>query len=156
MIAICRAHRIGQIRDVHIYRFVSQYTVEEALLRKANQKRSLDELVIQKGEFDWRSLFNDQGALSKALEEFEDTEDAHAAAVAAREEVVMEGADEADFGGDVGENPGQLMDREVSRPIATTIDVLEAESDSEEGGSIVDYMILFVQRDYDYFREWRI
>ncbi|EMD30670.1 hypothetical protein CERSUDRAFT_40929, partial [Gelatoporia subvermispora B] len=36
-----RAHRIGQIRDVHIYRFVSQHTVEEALLRKANQKRSL-------------------------------------------------------------------------------------------------------------------
>ena len=41
-----RAHRIGQIRDVHIYRFISRHTVEEALLRKANQKRSLDDLVI--------------------------------------------------------------------------------------------------------------
>jgi hypothetical protein len=51
-----RAHRIGQIRDVHIYQFISQHTVEEAMLRKANQKRSLDDLVIQKGEFDWRSL----------------------------------------------------------------------------------------------------
>src|ERR1700733_13028452 len=71
-----RAHRIGQIRDVHIYRFVSQHTVEEAMLRKANQKRSLDDIVIQKGEFDWRTLFNDEGALSKALGEFEDTEDA--------------------------------------------------------------------------------
>ncbi len=93
------AHRIGQIRDVHIFRFISKHTVEEALLRKANQKRSLDDLVIQKGEFDWRSLFRDEGALTKALGEFEDTEDAHAAAVAAREEVALVGADEADFGG---------------------------------------------------------
>ena len=52
-----RAHRIGQIRDVHIYRFISQYTVEEAMLRKANQKRSLDDIVIQKGDFDWKSFF---------------------------------------------------------------------------------------------------
>jgi hypothetical protein len=31
---IIRAHRIGQIRDVHIYRFISKHTVEEAMLRK--------------------------------------------------------------------------------------------------------------------------
>jgi helicase SWR1 len=55
-----RAHH-GQIRDGHI----SQYTVEEAMLRKANQKRSPDDLVIQKGEFDWRSLFGDETALMK-------------------------------------------------------------------------------------------
>ncbi|OSX61706.1 hypothetical protein POSPLADRAFT_1046989 [Postia placenta MAD-698-R-SB12] len=84
-----RAHRIGQIRDVHIYRFISEHTVEEALLRKANQKRSLDNIVIQQGEFDWRSLFSDETALTKALGEFEDSEDAHAAAVAASEEVAL-------------------------------------------------------------------
>lgn len=56
-----RAHRIGQIRDVHIYRFISQYTVEEAMLRKANQKRSLDDLVIQQGDFDWRRFFGADG-----------------------------------------------------------------------------------------------
>src|SRR6188768_311011 len=86
------AHRIGQIRDVHIYRFVSQYTVEEAMLRKANQKRTLDDLVIQKGEFDWRSLFNDESALTKALGEYEDTEDQIAAAIALREETSLVGA----------------------------------------------------------------
>ncbi|KAI0359204.1 hypothetical protein OH77DRAFT_1419684 [Trametes cingulata] len=94
-----RAHRIGQIRDVHIYRFISQHTVEEALLRKANQKRSLDDLVIQKGEFDWRTLFADanENALTRALGEFEDAEDAQAAQLAAREEMQLESEDARDF-----------------------------------------------------------
>ena len=46
-----RSHRIGQTRDVHIYRLVSQYTIEANILRKANQKRMLDEVVIQEGGF---------------------------------------------------------------------------------------------------------
>jgi len=46
-----RAHRIGQTRDVHIYRLVSEYTIEANILRKANQKRMLDDVVIQEGEF---------------------------------------------------------------------------------------------------------
>lgn len=46
-----RAHRIGQTRDVHIYRMVSEHTIEANILRKANQKRLLDHVVIQEGEF---------------------------------------------------------------------------------------------------------
>ncbi|KAF8444248.1 SNF2 family N-terminal domain-containing protein [Kalaharituber pfeilii] len=46
-----RCHRIGQTRDVHIYRFVSEYTIESNILRKANQKRMLDDVVIQEGDF---------------------------------------------------------------------------------------------------------
>ncbi|KAI4087202.1 MAG: hypothetical protein LQ344_006948 [Seirophora lacunosa] len=46
-----RCHRIGQTRDVHIYRFVSEHTIEANILRKANQKRMLDDVVIQEGEF---------------------------------------------------------------------------------------------------------
>jgi len=64
-----RAHRIGQTRDVHIYRFVSEHTIEENMLRKANQKRLLDSLVIQDGEFNtdymvnnnWRDMLDDGG-----------------------------------------------------------------------------------------------
>lgn len=64
-----RAHRIGQTRDVHIYRFVSEHTIEENMLRKANQKRMLDSLVIQDGEFNtdylasnnWRDMLDDGG-----------------------------------------------------------------------------------------------
>ncbi|QLQ80691.1 hypothetical protein HG537_0E00440 [Torulaspora globosa] len=46
-----RCHRIGQTRDVHIYRFVSEHTIESNILKKANQKRHLDNVVIQEGDF---------------------------------------------------------------------------------------------------------
>ena len=46
-----RAHRIGQTRDVHIYRLVTSHTVEENILRKAQQKRHLDFLVMTQGQF---------------------------------------------------------------------------------------------------------
>ena len=46
-----RCHRIGQMRDVHIYRFVSEHTIESNILKKANQKRQLDNVVIQEGDF---------------------------------------------------------------------------------------------------------
>lgn len=149
------------MRDVHIYRFVSQHTVEEAMLRKANQKRSLDDIVIQKGEFDWRTLFNDEGALSKALGEFEDMEDAHAAAVAAREAVVLEGADEADFGGDAdgGTTAGEPATTEAipsAQLPPNPVQNEEPEEEPEEGGSIVEYMIKTVHYDYEYFRDWRL
>lgn len=46
-----RCHRIGQTRDVHIYRFVSEHTIESNILKKANQKRHLDNVIIQEGDF---------------------------------------------------------------------------------------------------------
>jgi helicase SWR1 len=36
---------------VHIYRLVSEHTIEANILRKANQKQMLDDVVIQEGEF---------------------------------------------------------------------------------------------------------
>ncbi|RYP02547.1 hypothetical protein DL766_010290 [Monosporascus sp. MC13-8B] len=46
-----RCHRIGQTRDVHIYRLVSEHTIEANILRKASQKQMLDDVVIQEGGF---------------------------------------------------------------------------------------------------------
>merc|ERR1740128_901457 len=46
-----RCHRIGQTRDVHIYRLVSERTVEENILKKANQKRLLGDMAIEGGNF---------------------------------------------------------------------------------------------------------
>ncbi|XP_052268550.1 helicase domino-like isoform X1 [Dreissena polymorpha] len=46
-----RCHRIGQTRDVHIYRLVSEKTVEENILKKANQKRMLGDMAIEGGNF---------------------------------------------------------------------------------------------------------
>jgi helicase SWR1 len=114
-----RAHRIGQTRDVHIYRFVSEHTIEANILRKANQKQMLDDVVIQEGDFttDYlnrvnyrdmlgdgedsdmagaamdRVLGNDQINVA-AFEGAEDKEDIEAAKAAAREE---QHADDGDF-----------------------------------------------------------
>ena len=46
-----RCHRIGQTRDVHVYRLVTAATVEENILRKAEQKRALGHLAIEDGHF---------------------------------------------------------------------------------------------------------
>ncbi|KAL4459188.1 hypothetical protein ABPG75_014053 [Micractinium tetrahymenae] len=46
-----RCHRIGQTREVHIYRLISEHTIEENILKKSDQKRQLDWLAIQSGGF---------------------------------------------------------------------------------------------------------
>lgn len=46
-----RAHRIGQTKPVNIYRLVSQDTVEENILRRANEKRSLENQIISDAGF---------------------------------------------------------------------------------------------------------
>ena len=118
-----RCHRIGQTRDVHIYRFVSEYTIESNILRKANQKRMLDDVVIQEGEFttdyftklDVRDMIGNDEALtgqdeasaamdrvlenrvtntSRVFEQAEDKEDIDAAKNAQKE---LEHADDGDF-----------------------------------------------------------
>lgn len=116
-----RAHRIGQTRDVHIYRFVSEHTIESNILRKANQKQLLDDVVIQEGDFttdymnklSYRDMLEDDTAEEDAaglamdrvlgngkgnniavLEQAEDQEDRAAANVAARE---VQHADDGDF-----------------------------------------------------------
>ena len=123
-----RCHRIGQTRDVHIYRFVSEYTIEANILRKSNQKRMLDNVVIQEGEFNtdyfkklgYRDVLGDDtvaigeddeagaamdkvlggGAASvgEVLESAEDKEDVQAAQNARKEEVQTDVADFAESG----------------------------------------------------------
>lgn len=46
-----RAHRIGQTRPVIVYRLATKGTVEQTLLEKADGKRRLEKLVIQKDKF---------------------------------------------------------------------------------------------------------
>ncbi|KAJ2719004.1 chromatin remodeling complex Adenosinetriphosphatase [Coemansia sp. Benny D115] len=47
--AMDRAHRIGQTKQVYVYRFITEDTVEEKVLERAMQKLRLDQLVIQQG-----------------------------------------------------------------------------------------------------------
>ena len=55
-----RAHRIGQTREVHIYRLVSRATIEENILLKANQKRDLNRLSIEEGNLNATGLVADR------------------------------------------------------------------------------------------------
>ncbi|OAF68293.1 hypothetical protein A3Q56_03951 [Intoshia linei] len=94
-----RCHRIGQTRDVHIYRLVSEFTIEENILNKANQKKLLGDLAIENGsfttEFFEKTNINDifenvakdemklykisQDEINRCLFEAEDEEDVEAA-----------------------------------------------------------------------------
>ena len=145
------------------------------MLRKANQKRSLDDLVIQRGEFNWRSLFRGTGGdtITRALEDFADQEDARAARIAAQEAGELEGADAADFGEDagavgqretmasvvaedvvaIGSPSGRPEDGEVEEEVPAEEG---GEDEEDEGGTTVDYMLAFVRHDYDFFRDWRL
>ena len=115
-----RCHRIGQTRDVSVYRLVSEYTIEANILRKANQKRRLDDVVIQDGAFttDYFNkstpseeligeealdgdadanaamdrVFGDGGA-GRAFDEAEDVEDIAAARIAEKEIINTDAAD---------------------------------------------------------------
>jgi len=44
-----RAHRIGQQKQVYVYRFITENSVEEKMIEKAEVKLRLDQVVIQQG-----------------------------------------------------------------------------------------------------------
>ncbi|OAL34281.1 hypothetical protein AYO20_06537 [Fonsecaea nubica] len=50
--AMARAHRIGQVRPVSVYRLVSKETIEEEILERARNKLMLEFLTIQRGVTD--------------------------------------------------------------------------------------------------------
>ncbi|KAF1952346.1 SNF2 family helicase/ATPase-like protein PasG [Byssothecium circinans] len=64
--AMDRAHRIGQTRNVIVYRFATRNTVEQKLLESAEAKRRLEKLVIKKG-----GVRNDRGMGKQAEKEHE-------------------------------------------------------------------------------------
>ncbi|EPQ27297.1 uncharacterized protein PFL1_05220 [Pseudozyma flocculosa PF-1] len=211
-----RAHRIGQTRDVHIYRFVSEHTIEENMLRKANQKRQLDSVVIQEGDFTteklvdqlggtrgsggagagaggggrerigWRDMLDDDGAIEgvkvqlqgdgngaggagggsgiiddeRALAEVEDEED-RIAANQAREEMGMDQLDFGDEGKRISAKAAETGaaaatdSRQLSETPADGDEADDGEDegddDEDEGGTIDEYMLRFVEADWDHF-----
>ena len=49
--AMDRCHRIGQTKAVIVYRMITANTVDQKVLERAEAKRKLEKLVIQKGRF---------------------------------------------------------------------------------------------------------
>ncbi|OBA19005.1 hypothetical protein METBIDRAFT_61237 [Metschnikowia bicuspidata var. bicuspidata NRRL YB-4993] len=153
-----RCHRIGQLRDVHIYRFVSEYTIESNILKKANQKRQLDNVVIQEGDFttDYlgkfsvRDLVNDTSIISELpdkpigentnmelLAQAEDEADRNAAKEAMKEVAV----DDEDF----------TEESKQGTPAPGTVpeDSEVVDDDYEEGvGHIDEYMLRCIADGY--------
>lgn len=144
-----RCHRIGQMRDVHIYRFVSEYTIESNILKKANQKRQLDNVVIQEGDFttDYlgkfsvRDLVNDTSIIGELpdkpigenvsvdlLGQAEDEADR----VAAKEAMKEVAVDDEDF------------NEELQPPTKPTGNSLEDEDYDEGVGHIDEYMLRYI------------
>lgn len=69
--AMARAHRIGQKRNVSIYRFVSKNSVEEEILERAKKKMVLDHLVIQKMDTSGRLIIPKKLDIISELEDDE-------------------------------------------------------------------------------------
>ncbi|KAF2817411.1 uncharacterized protein BDZ99DRAFT_373440 [Mytilinidion resinicola] len=97
-----RAHRIGQTRNVIVYRFATRNTVEAKLLESAEGKRRLEKLVIRKG-----GVRNGKGSSKKGDAE-----------VGSREELedlqkLLRRADGERFDVDDGVNGGLLPGKEL-------------------------------------------
>jgi len=60
MQAMDRAHRIGQKKQVKVFRMITENTVEERIIERAEMKLQLDNIVIQQGR-----LMDGQNKLSK-------------------------------------------------------------------------------------------
>ncbi|CAJ0763275.1 17443_t:CDS:2, partial [Entrophospora sp. SA101] len=62
-----RAHRIGQTKEVKILRLISQKSIEESILARAQYKLDIDDKVIQAGKFDNKSTAEEREALLQML-----------------------------------------------------------------------------------------
>ncbi|KAG0169607.1 hypothetical protein DFQ30_003485 [Apophysomyces sp. BC1015] len=62
-----RAHRIGQTKEVRIFRLITENSIEENILARAQYKLDIDGKVIQAGKFDHRSTEEDREAFLRSL-----------------------------------------------------------------------------------------
>lgn len=61
--AMDRAHRIGQTKEVRVFRFVTEGTVEEKVIERADRKLFLDAAVIQQGRVSEKNALLSKGEL---------------------------------------------------------------------------------------------
>ncbi|MGH0168715.1 UNVERIFIED_CONTAM: hypothetical protein FKN15_069244 [Acipenser sinensis] len=64
--AQARAHRIGQKKQVNIYRLVTKGTVEEEIIERAKKKMVLDHLVIQRMDTTGRTVLDNSSGTSNS------------------------------------------------------------------------------------------
>ena len=59
-----RAHRIGQKRPVQVFRLVTEHTIEEKIVERAQQKLKLDAMVVQQGRLNNKDKLTSDELLS--------------------------------------------------------------------------------------------
>ncbi|VUC24766.1 unnamed protein product [Clonostachys rosea] len=127
-----RCHRIGQTRDVHIYRLVSEHTIEANILRKASQKQMLDDVVIQEGEFT-TDTFNKVSVGDVLKDKVDFTSEGVSAADAALDRVLGTGPDDSSGRRTVGRALEQAEDKEdVTAARAAEKEILADDEDFTE------------------------
>jgi ATP-dependent helicase STH1/SNF2 len=66
-----RAHRIGQRKDVRVFRLITQSPVEEKILGRATEKLRMNELVVEAGKFDQQGQDEEEGGSLERLKMME-------------------------------------------------------------------------------------
>ncbi|KAF9584907.1 putative DNA helicase ino80 [Lunasporangiospora selenospora] len=69
--AMDRAHRLGQTRQVTVYRLITRGTIEERILVRAKQKDEIQKVVISGGEFKQNVEFKPREIVSLLLDDDE-------------------------------------------------------------------------------------
>lgn len=62
-----RAHRIGQTKEVRVFRLICSGSIEVKILERANRKLQIDAQVIQAGQFNNKSSDNDRQEMLKDI-----------------------------------------------------------------------------------------
>ncbi|GAA6057722.1 hypothetical protein JCM3770_002662 [Rhodotorula araucariae] len=174
-----RAHRIGQTREVRIWRFVTEHSIEENMLKKANQKRKLDQMVIADGEFttdhlqklDWRDYLDDGQLAELGVDSTAEQDNAgqiptqseaeirralaaaedEEDAAAAKAAVAEIEMDRDDFGAEDKQASGAAASFTKDGLVQTTGEGQKEAEEDPLAGTVDGYMINWVDEDWD---EW--
>lgn len=68
--AMDRAHRIGQKKQVHVFRLVTENTVDEKIVERAEVKLHLDKMIIQQGKLSDKASTNPNKAEMQSILRF--------------------------------------------------------------------------------------
>jgi len=104
-----RAHRIGQRKDVRVFRIITQTPVEEKILSRATEKLQMNELVVEAGKFDKQGQDKEDNSLERLkmmellLTDFDQNQSAQQGAAATSEEGFEKETDDGSEG-EVEEN----------------------------------------------------
>ncbi|XP_010507489.1 PREDICTED: DNA helicase INO80-like [Camelina sativa] len=69
--AMDRAHRLGQTKDVTVYRLICKETVEEKILHRASQKNTVQQLVMTGGHVQGDDVFDPADVVSLLMDDAE-------------------------------------------------------------------------------------